>query len=99
LANLYLDPLDHLLAAAGWQMVRYADDFVILCRSEDEAKAALACVQTWVQNHGLMLHPEKTRIVDATLPEVLTSWGITSSEVTAGRAARRWTGSRTRYGR
>ena len=68
LANLYLDPLDHLLAAAGWQMVRYADDFVILCRSEDEAKAALACVQTWVQNHGLMLHPEKTRIVDATLP-------------------------------
>ena len=68
LANLYLDPLDHLLASAGWQMVRYADDFVLLCRSEDEAKAALARVQTWVQDNGLMLHPEKTRIVDATLP-------------------------------
>jgi len=68
LANLYLDPLDHLLADGGRQMVRYADDFVILCRSEDEAKAALACVQTWVGENGLTLHPEKTRIVDATQP-------------------------------
>jgi RNA-directed DNA polymerase len=68
LANLYLDPLDHLLAAAGTQMVRYADDFVILCRSEAEAKAALARVQIWVQDNGLILHPEKTRIVDAILP-------------------------------
>jgi len=68
LANIYLDPLDHLLASAGWQMVRYADDFVILCRSEDEAKAALARVQAWVQENGLTLHPEKTRIVDAIQP-------------------------------
>jgi RNA-directed DNA polymerase len=68
LANIYLDPLDHLLAAGGVQMVRYADDFVLLCRSEDEAKAALARVQTWVQENGLTLHPEKTRIVDATQP-------------------------------
>jgi RNA-directed DNA polymerase len=68
LANIYLDPLDHLMASAGLQMVRYADDFVILCRSEDEAKAALARVQTWVQANGLTLHPEKTCIVDAALP-------------------------------
>jgi RNA-directed DNA polymerase len=68
LANIYLDPLDHGLASAGLQMVRYADDFVILCRSEDEAKAALTRVQTWVQANGLTLHPDKTRIVDATLP-------------------------------
>ena len=68
LANLYLDPLDHLLADSGLQMVRYADDFVILCRSEDEAKSALARVQTWVGENGLTLHPEKTRIVDATQP-------------------------------
>ena len=33
LANIYLDPLDHLMAAAGFEMVRYADDFVILCRT------------------------------------------------------------------
>lgn len=68
LANIYLNPLDHLLAAAGVQMVRYADDFVLLCRSEDEARSALARVQTWVQENGLTLHPEKTRIVDATQP-------------------------------
>ena len=68
LANLYLDPLDHLLAASGVQMVRYADDFVLLCRSEEAAQAALARVQTWVQDNGLTLHPEKTRIVDATQP-------------------------------
>jgi len=68
LANIYLDPLDHLLAAGGVEMVRYADDFVLLCRSEEAAKAALARVQTWVQENGLTLHPEKTRLVDATQP-------------------------------
>jgi RNA-directed DNA polymerase len=68
LANIYLDPLDHLLAASGVEMARYADDFVLLCRSEEAAKAALARVQTWVAENGLTLHPEKTRIVDATRP-------------------------------
>jgi len=68
LANIYLDPLDQLLAQAGVQMVRYADDFVLLCRSEEAAKAALAHVQTWVTENGLALHPQKTRIVDATQP-------------------------------
>lgn len=68
LANLYLDPLDHLLADGGQQMVRYADDFVILCRSEAEAQAALARVRTWIEENGLQLHPEKTRIVDGTQP-------------------------------
>ncbi len=42
LANLYLNPLDHQMAAAGWELVRYADDFVILCRSEVEVQNALA---------------------------------------------------------
>ena len=66
LANIYLNPLDHLMAAAGYQMVRYADDFVILCRSEAEARAALELIAAWVRSAGLRLHPEKTRIVDAT---------------------------------
>ena len=66
LANLYLTPLDHQMAAAGYEMVRYADDFVILCRTEAEAQAALAAVAAWVRAAGLTLHPEKTRIVDAT---------------------------------
>ena len=68
LANLYLNPLDHQMAAAGWAMVRYADDFVILCRSEAEAHAALAAVRAWVNEAGLTLHPEKTRVVDASAP-------------------------------
>jgi RNA-directed DNA polymerase len=68
LANLYLNPLDHQMERAGWAMVRYADDFVILCRSEAEAHSALAAVRAWVSEAGLTLHPEKTRIVNATQP-------------------------------
>ena len=64
LANVYLDPLDHLLAEQGFALVRYADDFVILCRSPEEANRALALVQQWVADNGLTLHPTKTRIVD-----------------------------------
>ena len=40
LANLYLDPFDHKMADVGWELVRYADDFVICCRSETDAQAA-----------------------------------------------------------
>lgn len=65
LSNIYLDPLDHLLAERGFEMVRYADDFVILCRTAEQAEAALALVQHWTTSHGLTLHPEKTRIVEA----------------------------------
>ena len=68
LANLYLDPFDHQMARAGWEMVRYADDFVILCRSEAEAQNALAEVRAWVAQAGLDLHPEKTRLVDMRQP-------------------------------
>ena len=65
LANLYLNPLDHLLAEAGFAMIRYADDFVIMCRSREEADRALATVKQWVEDNGLMLHPTKTKVVDA----------------------------------
>lgn len=64
LANLYLDPLDHAVAAAGYEMVRYADDFVILCRTADDAQQALALVQRWTGAAGLQLHPTKTQLVD-----------------------------------
>ena len=65
LANLYLDPLDHLMSQRGWEMVRYADDFVILCRNQQEAQAALDAVKEWTAQAGLVLHPTKTRLVDA----------------------------------
>jgi RNA-directed DNA polymerase len=66
LANLYLNPLDHLMAAGGFQMTRYADDLVVQCRTEEEAKAAMEKIRPWAEENGLIIHPTKTRIVDAT---------------------------------
>jgi RNA-directed DNA polymerase len=65
LSNIYLDELDHLMEQRGWAMVRYADDFIILCRSEQEAQAALEAVKDWTAQAGLCLHPQKTRQVNA----------------------------------
>jgi RNA-directed DNA polymerase len=65
LSNIYLDPLDHLMAGRGFEMVRYADDFVVLCRNPQEAAEALAVVRDWTEQAGLTLHPVKTRLVDA----------------------------------
>lgn len=65
LANLYLNSFDHRMAGLGYEMVRYADDFVILCRSQEEAGAALGEVQSWMTSQGLTLHPTKTQIVDS----------------------------------
>ena len=66
LANIYLNPLDHQMAGQGREMVRYADDFVILCESRQEAEAALGAIGAWMEAAGLTLHPTKTRIMDAT---------------------------------
>lgn len=68
LANLYLNPLDHLLTRQGYAMIRYADDFVILSRDRQEADRALTLVKEWVAKNGLTLHPEKTKIVDEREP-------------------------------
>jgi len=65
LSNIYLDPLDHLMAGRGMEMVRYADDFVVLCRTPQEAAEALTVVQGWTVQAGLTLHPVKTRLVHA----------------------------------
>jgi RNA-directed DNA polymerase len=64
LANIYLHPLDELMAARGYRMVRYADDFVVLCKSREEAAAALADIAAWVMENGLRLHPDKTHVGD-----------------------------------
>ena len=68
LANIYLDPLDKLLAARGYRMVRYADDFVILCRAREDADAALVEIRAWVTANGLTLHPTKTHVGDCWKP-------------------------------
>jgi RNA-directed DNA polymerase len=65
LANIYLNPLDHLMAGRGWEMVRYADDFIVLCESREQAELVMENVRQWTDKAGLTLHPAKTRIVNA----------------------------------
>ncbi len=55
LANLYLNPLDHAMARQGREMVRHADDFVILCQSQEEAVQTLAKLKQWVQAAGMVV--------------------------------------------
>jgi RNA-directed DNA polymerase len=65
LANVYLHVLDRELAARGvGELVRYADDGVVLCRSKAQAQAALDAVEEILGTLGLRLHPGKTKVVD-----------------------------------
>jgi len=64
LANIYLHALDCHMKQKGYRMVRYADDFVVLCRSAAEAQAALAEVKAWVESNGLSLSADKTHVGD-----------------------------------
>jgi RNA-directed DNA polymerase len=64
LANVYLHELDVEMREAGLVMVRYADDAVVLCRSREEADAALTRMRAWVSANGLTLHPDKTHVGD-----------------------------------
>lgn len=66
LANLYLNPMDHEMEQRGWALVRYADDFVVLCRTKEEAETVMGWLREWTEAAGLTLHPTKTRIVNAT---------------------------------
>jgi RNA-directed DNA polymerase len=68
LANIYLHPLDALMAARGHRMVRYADDFVVLCDSREAAEAALATIRQWMAENGLRLHAGKTHVGDCRQP-------------------------------
>jgi RNA-directed DNA polymerase len=69
LVNIYLDPLDWLMAGPGYEMVRYADGMVVLCRSQEEAEAALEKLREWMAGAGLALHPDKTRTADMTVAD------------------------------
>jgi len=64
LANIYLHALDCQIKQKGYRMVRYADDFVVLCRSAEQAQAGLAEVKAWVEANGLSLNAEKTHVGD-----------------------------------
>lgn len=62
LANVYLHHLDIEMELKGYRMIRYADDYVVLCRTEEEARNALEEIKQWMKANGLTLHPEKTRL-------------------------------------
>lgn len=64
LANIYLHPLDERMRQQGFAMVRYADDFVVLCPTAAEAARALDEIKAWVEANGLSLHPDKTHVGD-----------------------------------
>ena len=68
LANLYLHPLDRLMREKGYHMVRYADDFVVMCPSAEAAQSALVEIGAWVAQNGLSLHPDKTHVGDCLVP-------------------------------
>jgi RNA-directed DNA polymerase len=69
LANIYLNPLDHLMSRRGVAMVRYADDMVMLCRDAQEAQTTLQALREWAARAGLELHAQKTKIVDMGKPK------------------------------
>jgi RNA-directed DNA polymerase len=89
LANLYLHPLDRLIEEGGWRMVRYADDFVILCRTKAEAKAALRHVRAWVAANGLTLHQTRHGSATAANRGKVSNSSATGLRRAAGWCARR----------
>jgi RNA-directed DNA polymerase len=64
LANIYLHPLDRQMKQQGYRIVRYADDFVVLCRTAQQAQAVLEEVKSWVAQNGLRLNADKTHVGD-----------------------------------
>lgn len=62
LANIYLHPVDVAMRQAGYRLVRYADDMVVLCDTREQAEAALTRLRELIEERGLQLHPDKTRI-------------------------------------
>lgn len=63
LTNAYMTPFDSALTKQGWRLIRYCDDFVIQCRSKEEAQSALVAAEEALATRRLKMHPEKTRIV------------------------------------
>jgi RNA-directed DNA polymerase len=63
LSNILLTPFDWEMRVRGYQLARYADDWVVTCTSEAEAAKAIADAERILAQLGVQLHPQKTRIV------------------------------------
>jgi RNA-directed DNA polymerase len=89
LANIYLNGLDHQLNQNGAHPTRYADDLVALCSTREEAERVLANIRTWTEEHGLELHPTKTKIVDMGQPGAEVDFlGYTFRRTSTGKLIR-----------
>lgn len=62
LANIYLHELDCEMAKQGFHLIRYADDSVALCETQEEAEQVLGFLRKWMESNGLQLHPDKTHL-------------------------------------
>jgi RNA-directed DNA polymerase len=89
LANIYLHPLDELMAARGYRMVRYADDFVVLCKSREEADAALAEVGAFVNDNGLRRIRTRPTSATAGMPGKASTSSATGSKPANDLSVRR----------
>ena len=63
LSNILLTPLDREMRRKGYQLTRFADDWVVTCKSAAEARAAIAAALRILSELGVQLHPRKTRVV------------------------------------
>jgi len=63
LSNILLTPFDQEMRRRGYRLTRYADDWVVTCKSAEEARAAVAAALRILSELGVQLHPRKTRIV------------------------------------
>lgn len=81
LANIHMHVFDKHMVDRGYEVVRYADDFVILCETESEAVSAHETARQILSEMGLTLHPEKSKVVDSTktnfqfLGYIFAPWG------------------------
>ncbi len=64
LANLMLDDFDGDMEVLGFRLIRFADDFVVLCKNEEQARQAHNAATASLAEHGLSLNPDKTRIAE-----------------------------------
>lgn len=95
LSNIYLDPLDHLVAAAGFEMMRYADDFVILCRTaEQAAQAWRSSANGWPRTASPCIRRRRKSSTHGR--RASSFWGIAFREPNAGPVRRAFRNSKTR---
>jgi RNA-directed DNA polymerase len=69
LSNIYLHRLDKRMVSEGFKIIRYADDFVVMCKTKSDAETGLALIHEVMGNLKLTLHPDKTKVVETSEEE------------------------------